>query len=617
MSDPVRSPDVDDDAIILSASPLAIATEPCNLTADELINKYDHSPFDLCKGCHVVVAKHRRDAPSTSTNRSPAQSASSHSKTLIPAETNTLLQFAKHCPKWTKSTACYPFIQRLKELLPDSGLTEAQWPSIFRYLIDQNDFVTHRWISDNILTKKLSWSKACDTFIEHFQSYDHLTALGHKYQACRQTKNQSAQDFSDEFVALCEQLGYDDQSKPVMQRYMNALSDSLYKRVNDFKISESIRTPTYDFTSVQQIVDIAIKFETSERAAHLHAERQAHTGSGQATTPTSGRTTEKYCAIHRSHTHNTDECYSKSKTQSGPSSGSYDSRPLQDKQDWKKKAICHLCRQPGHISPECPSKKTAPPGSSSSSGSIGSAPGKVEPSSETGSDGVRRSERPSVPPQRFTPSVRGVTTTSGASSIPQGPKVVVFQVESNSQFYHTLIDTGAEISLIDKTLAEELQLNVKPETGNINLAQAGATVPRIGITHPLSISAIFPDSKPQPTSMKITHEFEVMNLDKKDYQFIIGKDLLTTLFPDHLPSAFYFQSPVTSSHLPSAPSVRALTIIEQLIDDVSQSHVDPAQLMSDLVGVGMIPTEEKCERYVGCQLLHHKPRIIPSGETAS
>ena len=99
--------------------------------------------------------------------------------------------------------------------------------------------------------------------------------------------------------------------------------------------------------------------------------------------------------------------------------------------------------------------------------------------------------------------------------------------------YKTLLD-----KCIDKKLIPECNLNVIPVAGKIKLSQEGNTADRIGITDPLSITAIFPVPSISLGSIPFTHQFEIMSLDSSDYRFIIGKDLIPILVHCIIDSTF-------------------------------------------------------------------------------
>lgn len=572
----------------------------CEATLEELQEQLTLTLIDNCPvpGCGLPVARHlRRSAPPLES----LPSASSHApKSLVPASTNTLWVVAKHLPKWNKSTSCYPFIQRLKDVMPSSGLPPSLWSAIFGCITEPDDFTSLRWITDNIVNKKLEWEQACEVFTAHFQSYDHRIALEHQYETCKQGKTQTAQAFSDFFTSLCAQLDYDTTSTVIINRYFSALQPAIYKRVADWRVGEKIRNKSFAFKTLRDAIDVVIEFEQSDRATHLHAEKTSPVSSTASATPVStsrSSSNSKFCSFHQSNSHSTSECLAAKKQSSNPLPQSVPAMAKMSTFGSNKPSVtCHACQQPGHYANECPQRGTG----TSSVSSTAKNSVKTETSTDSTSSAVRHSTRPSNPPERFTPSVRAVNLDSPETIDPVTDQigrvggVVFFMLDSTGSFHRTLIDTGSDTSIIARHLADELKLDVTPVAGTIDLAVSGVTAPRQGITAPLSLSAVFPMSKPHISQIRITHSFEVAPFAKGGHEFIIGTDLLSTLFPEHIPRAFYLRPQTLSS---ANPSVSRATIIDKLVDDIQSAQIDPSALMNDMIGIGTLPVEENRERF--------------------
>ncbi|CDH61104.1 hypothetical protein RO3G_16746 [Lichtheimia corymbifera JMRC:FSU:9682] len=81
-----------------------------------------------------------------------------------------------------------------------------------------------------------------------------------------------------------------------------------------------------------------------------------------------------------------------------------------------------------------------------------------------------------------------------------------------------LVDTGAEISVINKAVCDKHKWLYTPVAGNILFAGKDSSVERIGLTAPLKL---------RYNQRTFTHRFEVMDLDQHDV--ILGYDLLPKL----------------------------------------------------------------------------------------
>jgi hypothetical protein len=143
-------------------------------------------------------------------------------------------------------------------------------------------------------------------------------------------------------------------------------------------------------------------------------------------------------------------------------------------------------------------------------------------------------------------------------------------VSLHGQLFNSLLDTGADVSFIDKDLATELGLSIRPPTsgGSVHLAHAGFTVPRTGNAN-AEVTMFFPQTN--RVSVSLSHDFEIMPLFSKtsDYHFTIGKDLLPSLFPDGLPSPYYAKVPVTTRQPASCSATVSSGVVETLesVDD--------------------------------------------------
>jgi hypothetical protein len=96
--------------------------------------------------------------------------------------------------------------------------------------------------------------------------------------------------------------------------------------------------------------------------------------------------------------------------------------------------------------------------------------------------------------------------------------------------YNTFVDTGAiRTSCISTRVVNELRLDCVRVTGTITGADMRSTVNRLGVTAELNVSFLYFHMDHQPITLR--HVFEICNMDD-DYDFIIGTDLIPTLFKE-------------------------------------------------------------------------------------
>ena len=124
---------------------------------------------------------------------------------------------------------------------------------------------------------------------------------------------------------------------------------------------------------------------------------------------------------------------------------------------------------------------------------------------------------------------------------PDEPKEVYIYLSSSNSYYRSLLDTGALVTAMDQKLHTALEIPLIPAVGGgmIHGAIASFTAPRYGSAE-VSLEFLFPGSSKAPIKLENTLlEVFPIRTPHADYDFIIGRDLLPTLFPEGLPTAYY------------------------------------------------------------------------------
>ena len=117
---------------------------------------------------------------------------------------------------------------------------------------------------------------------------------------------------------------------------------------------------------------------------------------------------------------------------------------------------------------------------------------------------------------------------------PRQRETVKFVV--GDKIFNTLLDTGAEMSLVDPSVLTALGITATASTLSFQLADSNTVVASQGLTPEMDVIAIFSGSPLQP--QRFAHHFEVMSC-QAEYQFLIGMDLIEdTLFPGGIPLLF-------------------------------------------------------------------------------
>jgi hypothetical protein len=551
--------------------------------------------FDACPGCTVTVSHHHRRpvvAASSSSSAAGHESSSRPSSGLPSSATSHLL---RELPKWSKTSVCRTFLQRITQLLSTSEIAQEHWPKLLVRVVE--DVSSAEWISDNIIAKKLSWKDACQAFTSHFQQSDYTVALRAEYRRCKQLKGESVQSYSDRFLNLIHELGIEENNSLVLDHFIENMSDYMYRKYQDHLVAKQtlLDDPTYAITSLEKIISLCIRLDVAQRTAaeHAHAASSragaAPTATGSA--PTTGGERKNHgkrlhCKNHpQSTSHSTADCHMNKSTGSGASKHEF--RPAAVKRD-PSTVTCHGCGNVGHYAndPKCP-KRAQKAASSASSGHVsvnvqsgaqsGGWKSPLPSSSSSEADQLRRSARiaeqkhagkgtgpnghvaarsMALMTQTGTAAAEHESAAAVSASSPavrasrmldrtlpssvivpaSGKHEVLFAFRG--QVYTTLLDTGADTSFIDSALVKELELPVIPLPGKVCLAQAGVTADRIGKTPPLEMMVLFPAPHLPMDGMCITHAFEILPLDSPRYRFILGTDLIPLLFPVSIPSAY-------------------------------------------------------------------------------
>lgn len=506
-------------------------------------------PTDICSTCGVKVGFHLRK-PS-----SPIISA--HSSSSYRDGSRSVL------PKWKVDfKTVRPFLDRVSQVLTGDMVDEAHWPRLLLKALDNSD--DGHWVMKYIVEPKVNWAKAQELFASHFEIFSYTEQLKRDYEAIRQKKNESVQEYGDRFQRLIEQLALRDSDGLVIQHFLAGLHREFYSefmRVVD--IAEFMADKAFGLTSLKAVIHRAMKLESINLARGTYTHSANYSDKDSHSDRSHRSSSAKSCQYHPGLTsHSTAECRQNpaNKTSSGSggiSSGSGSSgngpQPKSSSAGTSsstktgkdgKPVKCHGCGNYGHYAndPECPRYS----------------------SRET------RSKLPERPSSSSTTSTTTTATSPSTSSASSNKEAKIVTVESSSSqaldrtlpsdiiipqrrevmwlvkdhVYNTMIDTGASCSFIDEALFKELGLPLTPAAPGtiVKLAHTGLTVPRVGCTL-IEATVLYPHS--DRNTHVLRHECEVMPVrkDGADYDFIIGRDLIPYIFPEgHIPHEYVLDS---------------------------------------------------------------------------
>lgn len=579
----------------------------CNAYYEEFCEIFEGLKItESCPECGFSGVRHHRKvvASSSRAHSGGADGASSSSRSILSPVAQAFMKLSSQLPEWYKSTDCRTFLKKIDLVLTTNvGIPKSEWPRVFLYTV--KDQSAAEWVCEHIVNAGQNWEEAKETFTRHFQKAEYNSLLIRKYHACKQLAGESVQSYSDRFTEICTELKREspfDTDTLVLDHYVHHLHADVRKKFEDYLAMKRVQEGAVDYQvkSLTELIRICIIYDVAARTAVTGSNSSSSTSSSSSGTQKNSSSdgdsgTKKWCSWHKVNSHNTSECRMKGsrpdgKPASADSSHSASSKSSNPKSTDKSNIRCYKCQSMGHYATEC---KNPPPPPAGGSASTTSAPSWGRPSRNAG------------PPERLTYNAPGaqstkseVVTNKTASTSDAGPggraERVWFLSPAGHGMFSSLLDTGADTSFMDASLARELGLKIEPVVGTIALAESNRLVQRQGITEPFCLNAVFGLENGSIASRLVSHRFELMDLDVSKHQFVVGTDLLAAIFPDHIPAAFYKANATKKS--PVLCTARVNNVIEHLIEDADTNSVNNAQLLDEMVGIGSIPTEEVRER---------------------
>lgn len=463
-------------------------------------------------------------------------------------------------PIWKGGRSVREFIKRFEKVLTADLVDSANWP---RLLLRATEGEDSDWVHLHVVEAGLKWDKAAEAFINQFDAFaltDHLSA---EYEAMKQGSKESVQRYTDRYLALAKQLSIEDTNTLAIRHYLAGLQP-------DFSVSFRLSERTMAYHIGRSLPQTSLK-EVATRAKELE-EIQTPRGygnlAGSSLSHKPGKAVKPPCLYHpNSVGHTTANCrlnpdnrnawsaqLAESKSAAASSSGGRGSGVSEGSSSKEKKPVrCYVCKQFGHYSNDlsCPKRaeRVTRAQASQSAAAFGNS---VE--------GKRADVVPSTVAFDRTESIRSILSER---------KEILLMVKD--KVYNTLLDTGASCSFIDEALFDELKCDlIPPEQGSlVALAHSHHVIPRKGMVL-LSLIALFPHTARE--TIKIEHQFEIMSVKKEesDYDFIIGRDLVHTLFPQgSIPNEY-----VISSNKRVTQELMSLSIESAAVEDMPLHSAD-------------------------------------------
>jgi RNase H-like domain found in reverse transcriptase/Integrase core domain/Chromo (CHRromatin Organisation MOdifier) domain/Integrase zinc binding domain/Reverse transcriptase (RNA-dependent DNA polymerase)/Retrotransposon gag protein len=560
----------------------------CNIYYEELIK--DQKVSDQCLICKELVAYHERDPHYDNKSIQP-NSQSLTNTNNSSASMSVPTSILNNLPKWKVDYKhAKPFLQRFEQVLTAANVDETNWPRLLLHSVE--NVSEAQWIKINIVDFKptLKWSEAKDVFTKHFGNYSYHMKVVSEYESCKQLKHESVQKYADRFTQLCDDLCYDYTDKLVIQHFIMGLLPNVQadyrKHIHLAKLANN--NSNINLGSLRDVIELTLELSLLDLNHQPHSSTTSDTSDSKNSSPAKKKL---YCKFHPDSTsHTTAQCRSHNSynnnnnnaTAANDNSGGGKDKPKynnDNKSGAKKPVVCKLCGGPHYPNdPSCPKKTifTRAEQAKASSSTATTASTQQSTTTTTATNNLAtRSVSFQDAVDEIKNNINAVHQTLPASVvIPEKLDIMIFL---NDQLFKALVDSGADLTLIDEALCKELKLKVTATNGIIHLAHANVSVPRIGHTE-LDVTFLFPCTERK--AIHGTRRFEVLPIhdkknDHKDYHFIIGKDLLPVLFPDGcLPLAYISKSPIVNG----APSISITQLDTTNNEDANEMNPVPAKV---------------------------------------
>ena len=387
----------------------------CSLYLEELKNEFDLQIIDICPGCEMVVARHRRQPTQLDSKLThPNFASSSSTRSINVAKAFRDLKSSHVLPVWRSSAVCHVFIAELEYCLENSEVPKHEWFRVFAFISD--DFMVVDWINRNIIKPKLNFKEACDVFRSHFESAAAADLLAREYLSCQQKLNESVQSYADRFTNICARRGIEDKDALAIEHFVEHLHSSTQRQYRTQVGLATANGHAPKVSTLTQVISYAIALEVATKGVDVGS---TYHRQGSSSSTSHG----KKCSFHPGSTsHTTAECRFRPKS-SETRSTSF--TPHAKKPNYVRPFVtagssfrtssssptvsvtCFKCKQTGHYANKCPkpsgfSANTGSPATAYSS-TWKSAPPVLSPP-KFNADALRRTGRPTQQPDRYTPS---------------------------------------------------------------------------------------------------------------------------------------------------------------------------------------------------------------------
>lgn len=358
-----------------------------------------------------------------------------------------------------------------------------------------------------------SWEEAKDIIRKHFENPAKAIEMFGRLLSSKQRNNETVSDFTARFNRLAQTAQCSD-SNMLARIYINSLHDDLNLHIRTVLSSNYGATFLQDINSIREVEKLASGLEV-----HKHQPYAASTPYKHSKGERHG-----FKGAKRGHSESSNGDFIKKQKNSN---GHFTSSSSSDSSSSKKCLYCKDTWFKGHKCMEFFAQKNK------------STVRKIEKRKQN----VKKLDHPSTKAwnefaKRQSNNKKSSTDDELEDKMQLGKCIRAIKQEKNDLLTHNsfslytpiiiqtnralgLIDTGAEISVINRKFIEINKVKFYHKTGLINLAGKDNVVKRIGITEPLELKY---------NGKTFHHSFEIMDFNEDDKcNVILGLDILSHL----------------------------------------------------------------------------------------
>ncbi|KAJ8651514.1 hypothetical protein O0I10_012927 [Lichtheimia ornata] len=417
------------------------------------------------------------------------------------------------------------FLLSIKKLLRTHKYNlDTEWDEVLHCAFPAD---LEKWYSDTLSGKKRNWNDVCHRVRVRFVSRDNKARKAMEVFKCAMRDGETTQRYGTRYQNLVIDAGLTNCDVLAML-FLLSLPEDIQERV---LMSFYARPGNEDRLpdNLEEVIKLADSVSITRKRTHNDAGSSSSHQKKNKSSKQAGKDTSIFC-IHcnKDGNHVSERCYKLDKPIEGPKCH-YAHHP------YKPGHACHASREEKaklRAKGELP-----PPRRHNHSSRRGESNVKVNTmlhdsnDMDLSDDFVHPADSAINNNDSFSPiplnELQGVDEMLARQSL--GKLLFAAQLNDNPYLMKTpilvqnkrllgLVDTGAEISVINKTLCDANNWSYTPVDGKIMYAGKNDVVKRVGITEPLQL---------QYNNRQFTHRFEVMDLEQ--YNLILGFDILPKL----------------------------------------------------------------------------------------